>query len=153
MELMRTTARAALPAVISGLMLCTACGDDGPTEAAQTRPVEPGPNTPCPTGTPVVAYGNARDPVAVRWVKAEPVSAGRGLVVTWRSGVAPCRVLDRVDVLYQPHILQVTLYEGADPATPDPVCAQILVTKSTMVRLSEPVHNRKIVDGAARSTP
>ncbi|MGP3921124.1 hypothetical protein [Nonomuraea sp. 10N515B] len=150
----------------SALLLCPAvlvmgCGPGTAIGVASSAPtpvppaVEPTPTapTPCPAPTPVVAYDDARDPSPIAWTSANPVSDGRGLHITWTSGVAPCIVLDRVDVDYTADTVEVTLYEGADPNVRNPVCIQIAVQKQTIVKLQEPLAGRDVVDGAPRIGP
>ncbi|MFC5815815.1 hypothetical protein [Nonomuraea harbinensis] len=149
---MRVRTAAWLAALALGLAGCGASTAGGPTTAATPPPptAEPSP-APCRTAEPVVALGDAVDPLPVAWTSAEPVSDGHGLLVTWTSGVAPCRVLDRVDVSYGTDTVQVTLYEGSDPDVRDPVCVEIAIEKQTLVKLREPVAGREIVDGAGPS--
>jgi hypothetical protein len=130
-------------------------GSESPAPTSAPPAVEPTPTppTPCPTSTPVVAYGDALDPAPISWTSAEPVSDGRGLHIIWTSGVAPCTVLDRVDVEYRRDTVKVTLYEGADPDVRNPVCIQIAVQKETLVELREPLAGRDVVDGAPRPSP
>ncbi len=142
-------------ALINGCGSGTALGEASPTPTFAPPPVEPTPKppTPCPAPTPVVAYGDARHPSPISWTAAKPVSGGRGLHITWTSGVAPCAVLDRVDVHYAPDSVTVTLYEGTDPKVQNPVCVQIAVRKQTLVKLSEPLAGRNVLDGTPRISP
>jgi len=73
----------------------------------------------------------------------------RTLTVFFWSGVEPCYVLDRVDVAYGPDTITVTLFEGHDELAGDVACIEIALLKKVVVRLEQPVGDRRIVDGAA----
>ncbi|MBW3618610.1 MAG: hypothetical protein KY461_00040 [Actinobacteria bacterium] len=73
---------------------------------------------------------------------------GTNVTVAWWSGVAPCNVLDRVEVDEGDEVVTITLFEGSDPAEPDAACIDIAQRKRTTVELSEPVGRRSLVDGA-----
>jgi hypothetical protein len=83
----------------------------------------------------------------VGWEDAN-ARGNRKVVVEFWSGVEPCYVLDHVDVEYRDDEVEITLWEGGDPAEPDTACIEIAVLKSTKVKLSEPLGDRTIVDGA-----
>lgn len=72
----------------------------------------------------------------------------RKLKVFFWSGVEPCQVLDHVAVSYHRKEVIVRLFEGYDPSAKDQACIEIAVYKATVVRLEEPLGDRKIVDGA-----
>ena len=88
-------------------------------------------------------------------VRARPFDAASvdpdGVTVTidFVSGVEPCYVLDRVDVVEGPDAVTITLYEGHDPYAGDVACIEIGVFKRTIVTLDRPIGDREIVDGAA----
>lgn len=92
--------------------------------------------------------GNTLDPRKIAWTGATPSPDGRSLAVVWWSGVAPCTVLDRVEVKESAKQVVVTLYEGRDPRFPDTACIAIAVEKTTTVRLASPLDGREVVDGA-----
>ena len=71
---------------------------------------------------------------------------GRAFTVFYYGGVEACYGLDRVDVAFAPRRVTVTVYEGRVPGAQ--VCAEVLQSKATTVRLREPVGGRRIVDGA-----
>lgn len=81
----------------------------------------------------------------IPWRRAEPIGA-RTVRVHFESGVAPCNVLDRVEVDYGSSIT-ITLFEGSDPAFPDAACIMIAQYKAVDVPLSEPLNGRPLVDG------
>jgi hypothetical protein len=113
------------------------------------------------TATPVTTPTKAPEPVKptknaihvhkVRWIKAQPVSKGRALKLTWWSGVAPCTVLDRVQVKTTAKRATVTVYEGTSPKAKGVMCIMIAVQKTTTVKLRSPIGKRAIVDGAKKS--
>ena len=71
------------------------------------------------------------------------------VTIDFVSGVEPCSVLDRVDVVYGGDAVTITLFEGYDPDAGDVACIEIGVFKRVVVQLDEPLAGRKIVDGAA----
>jgi hypothetical protein len=85
---------------------------------------------------------------AVPFESATPGPDGRTLVVRFTGGVAPCFVLDRVDVDERADSVTVTLFAGREPA-PEPVaCIELAVLYETRVRLSAPLADRAVIDGA-----
>lgn len=133
----------------------TAPGNARPT--ATSDPETPVSSTPDPDASLPAGQGGAErvrprpgmaDLRQVAWEKARQTSSGRSLRVSYWSGVEPCNVLDRVDVDYSPTKIIVTLYEGHDPEAGDVACIEIALLKAVVVRLDEPVDERKIVDGA-----
>jgi hypothetical protein len=77
-------------------------------------------------------------PVGV-W-KMEPSVEGRHVTVllSWWSGVAPCSVLDSVDVSRDGSTITMTPREGADPKAGDQVaCPAIAMLRGTIVDLGE----------------
>ncbi|GAA0968507.1 hypothetical protein GCM10009555_014040 [Acrocarpospora macrocephala] len=107
-------------------------------------------STPASSGVPstgpsmAVAVGNTINPRKIPWTEVKPVADG--LEIFWWSGVEPCNSLDRVDVTYSATEVTVTLWEGTTDK--DAICIEIAIEKKTIVKLSEPVGDRKIVDGA-----
>lgn len=83
----------------------------------------------------------------VGWDKAKP-RGPRSVLVTYWSGVEPCNVLDHVDVVYRAKTIEITLYEGYDPAEPDAACIEIALLKGVKLTLDEPIDGRKLTDGA-----
>jgi len=87
-------------------------------------------------------------------VRARPFDSASvdtdGVTVTidFVSGVEPCYVLDRVDVVEGADDVTITLYEGHDPSAGDVACIEIGVLKRTIVTLGTPLGDREIVDGA-----
>ncbi len=92
--------------------------------------------------------GNTLNPRKIPWTSATPSADGTSLTLVWWSGVAPCTVLDRVEVEEAAKRVTVTIYEGRDPHFPDTACIEIAVEKTTTVRLSAPLDGREVVDGA-----
>jgi hypothetical protein len=73
---------------------------------------------------------------------------GRGVRVAFWGGVAPCFVLDRVEVREAWDSVAITLYAGSDPSAPDAACIEIALLMATDVALSSPLAGRPVVDGA-----
>ncbi|HEX2054317.1 MAG TPA: hypothetical protein VHJ78_11410 [Actinomycetota bacterium] len=115
------------------------------------RPTPPTAAIPDPPGysplivTPVAGMENVHP---ISWRRVEVLDEHR-VRVHFESGVAPCSVLDRVEVRYAPATITVTLYEGSDPAARDAVCILIAQFKAVDVQLEEPLAGRHLVDGAA----
>lgn len=74
---------------------------------------------------------------------------GTSVTVFFWSGVEPCYVLDHVDVEYGAGSIAITLFEGHDASAGDVACIEIALLKKVVVRLDQPVGDRRIVDGAA----
>ncbi|HEV7453026.1 MAG TPA: hypothetical protein VGO16_16905 [Pseudonocardiaceae bacterium] len=119
-------------------------GPDEPS-VSSTSPPRDVDSTPPPLVTPRPGMAGVRP---VPWDRAEPVTGGRALLVSWWSGVEPCQVLDRVEVQERAPEVVVTLYEGHDPAQPDVECIDIAMEKTTLVKLDTSLGARKIVDGS-----
>ena len=88
----------------------------------------------------------------VRPIRFEHAAVGdddRTVSIDFWSGVAPCSVLDHVDVSYGDAAVTITLYEGHDPAAGQVACPAIAMQKRVVVTLDQPLDGRKIVDGAA----
>lgn len=82
----------------------------------------------------------------VTWRRAEMINE-RTVRIHYESGVAPCSVLDRVEVDYRPSEIAISLFEGNDPAFKDAVCIMIAQFKAVDVSLDQPANGRAIVDG------
>ena len=83
----------------------------------------------------------------VGWDKAK-ATGPRSVLVTYWSGVEPCNVLDHVDVVYNPKTVEITIFEGSNPADKNTACIEIALLKGVMVQLDEPLGGRKLTDGA-----
>jgi hypothetical protein len=78
----------------------------------------------------------------------------RTLNIDFWSGVAPCDVLDHVDVAYGADSVTVTLFAGHDPSAGDVACIDIAQFERVVVRLEQPINGRTIIDGAlSKDTP
>lgn len=117
---------------------------DRPTEAS----VQPVPSDGLgPTGEPEELVAGLVDVRARPWDRAEPIEDGRAVRLHWAGGLPACDGLDRVEVAEHPDMVVLTLYVGTVPdAGP---CPEIAVFRSTEVRLTTPLGDRRIVDGAA----
>ncbi len=120
----------------------------------QAGPPASGPVPPPTAGDPPGYQPNMVTPRAgmdnvhrIAWRRAEVVNE-RTVRVHYESGVAPCSVLDRVEVQYGANIT-ISLFEGSDPGFEDAVCIMIAQFKAVDVPLDEPVNGRPIVDGSA----
>ena len=161
--------------MLAGLVLLTlmACGSPTETEpGARARigrsamptaitPVDPESPVSCPPDCPdggdlepqpgkpkiVEPRPGMKDVHPVGWDKAK-ARGPRAVLVTYWSGVEPCNVLDHVDIAYKAKTIEITLYEGSDPADPDAVCIEIALLKGVKLTLDEAVDGRKITDGA-----
>jgi len=71
------------------------------------------------------------------------------LTIDFWAGVAPCSVLDHVDVVESSTAVTVTLYQGNDPTAGDVACPEIAMLKQVTVTLDHPLAGRDIIDGAA----
>jgi hypothetical protein len=87
--------------------------------------------------TPVPGQLN---PIAASVWRMEPSVDGRHVTVllSWWSGVAPCSVLDSVDVVRVGMTITMTPRDGADPAAGEQaVCPAIAMLRGTIVDLGE----------------
>ena len=143
--------------LITVLLVGAACGnaESSSPPGGQPRPDSPVTSTPG-TDEPDPSVGKAMlvkpragqsDVRKVGFEKAK-VLGPRKLKVFFWSGVEPCQVLDHVAVSYHRKEVIVRLFEGYDPSAKDQACIEIAVYKATVVRLEEPLGDRKIVDGA-----
>jgi hypothetical protein len=154
-------------------VLAVACGEPAPTSPGArgaagggaagtclvgTTDCDDTPDTPVSSGPGGGSYDEGRpqrvkpqpgmaDTHILSWEKATP-KGKRHVIVEFWSGVEPCYVLDHVDVDYGPKKVTITVWEGNDPLDEDEGCIEIAVLKSTKVKLSEPLGDRTIVDGA-----
>jgi hypothetical protein len=124
-------------------------------EEVEVRPVEPDPQGP-PPGPPPAEEAELVEPTPgmadvrpVGWDEA--AVDGAAVEVFWWSGVAPCTVLDRVEVEEDDETVTITLFEGRDASQGDVACIEIAQRKRTVVELSEPVGQRRLVDGADKA--
>lgn len=112
-------------------------------------PVAPPPVFPEPPGyrptmvTPRPGMDNVHP---VNWRRAE-VLDDRTVRIHYESGIAPCSVLDRVEVDYRASEIAIGLFEGSDPAFKNAACIMIAQFKAVDVALQQPVNGRAIVEG------
>jgi len=84
----------------------------------------------------------------IRFDTVSPRPDGLTLAVDFTGGVAPCFVLDHVDVDETPDAVTITLYAGQVPS-PEPVaCIEIAAFYETLVTLDAQLGGRPVVDGA-----
>ena len=110
---------------------------------------------PCPSAgmpMPTVAAGveptpGMADVHAIGWDTAGVSADGLHVTISFTSGVAPCSVLDHVDVAYGVKAVTITLFEGHEPDAGQVACPAIAMFKQTTVDLTEPVGDRDVNDG------
>lgn len=125
-------------------------GSPPPTFVVPTQPVdpyEPPPDPYEPKSTVVQPRPGMENLHKTGWDRVEVLGSNK-VRVHFVSGVAPCTVLDHVDVDYRADSIVVTLWEGNDPAAREMACIMIAQYKAVDVNLAEPVNGRKFVDGA-----
>jgi hypothetical protein len=136
--------------VLASLAACSAAGPDTPV----AHEVPPGPAAaadPEPKRVePRAGMANVRPHP---FESATPIGDETSLDVRFWGGVAPCFVLDRVEVAEAADSVTVTLFAGSDPAHPDTACIEIALWMGTEVRLGAPLGGRAIRDGAAPDPP
>lgn len=136
--------------LVTLLLMAAACGQT-PSNSTSASASSDGPDRPADAQaapSPAVPIGHTLNPRKVRWSSATPTEDGRSLDVVWWSGVEPCYALDRVEVDEQADKVIVTIYEGQDSRSPDAVCIEIAIQKTTRVELRAPLGDRQVVDGA-----
>jgi hypothetical protein len=112
-----------------------------------THPYEPPPDPYAPESTIVQPRPGMENLHKTGWDRVEILGANK-VRVHFVSGVAPCTVLDHVDVDYRPGEIVITLWEGNDPSAREMACIMIAQYKAVDVNLAEPINGRKFVDGA-----
>jgi hypothetical protein len=140
-------------------VLATGCGGDpttpgtGPSASADpdgvvgSTPGAGGDPNPSPSYTE--PQPGQEDVRAIAWDSYNADQKGR-LYVSYYSGVEPCYVLDRIDVVERETKVTVTLWEGHAPGSEDVACIEIAELKTTVIQLEEPLGDRKLLDGAAK---
>ena len=129
-----------------GVAVTSGSGPDGTVSYTPCPGEDPSPTDPVPTPlepTPGMDHVHARG-----WDSAAVRDDGTSVTLTFYTGVAPCSVLDHIDVAYGADTVTITLYEGSDPTARDVACIDIAMLASTTVKLDQPLGDRKIVDGA-----
>ena len=126
----------------SGQVLC-----DGPDQPAADAPAGTDCSAPDePQGRLVKPAGTdgLSNVAPIGWDRSS--GKGRKLTVHWWSGVEPCHVFAKIDVVETRKKVTVTLYEGS--ADPDAACVEIAEALRTRVRLQRPLGDRTVVDGS-----
>jgi hypothetical protein len=113
---------------------------------------------PAPTGPPgppqrqlVEPEEGQVDPRPIAWTRAHVAPDDRTVTIDFASGIAPCSVLDHVDVDDRPDAITITLFEGHAPDAGDVACIEIAQLKAVRILLDRPVNDRELVDGAPDS--
>lgn len=140
-------------------VLAAGCGDDsatpgaGPSASADPDGVvssTPGAgDDPNPSPSYTQPNPGQEDVRAIAWDSYNADQKGR-LYISYYSGVEPCYVLDRIDVIERETKVTVTLWEGHAPGSEDVACIEIAELKTTVIQLEEPLGDRKLLDGAAK---
>jgi hypothetical protein len=148
--------------ILAGLLLVGAlaggtvgCGDDGgdgdaPSTPSSSRSTTSTSNPVTPDGAQIVIPRPGMvDVRPVPFDSVAPGPDGRTLAVRFTGGVAPCFVLDRVDVAERATAVTVTLHAGREPSPEPPACIMIAAEYETVVALASPLGDRVVIDGAA----
>lgn len=125
-------------------------GSPPPSFIVPTQPIypyEPPPDPYTPESSLVQPKPGMENLHKTGWDRVEVLGSNK-VRVHFVSGVAPCTVLDHVDVDYRPGEIVVTLWEGNDPSAREMACIMIAQYKAVDVNLAEPINGRKFVDGA-----
>jgi hypothetical protein len=86
----------------------------------------------------------------IAWTRARVAPDDRTVTIGFASGIAPCSVLDHVDVEYRAEAVTITLFEGRSPNAGDVACIAIAQLKAVRILLDRPLNGRELIDGAAR---
>jgi hypothetical protein len=86
----------------------------------------------------------------IAWTRARVARDDRTVTIAFASGIAPCSVLDHVDVEDRPKAVTITLFEGHAPDAGDVACIDIAQLKAVRILLERPLNGRELVDGAGR---
>jgi hypothetical protein len=89
---------------------------------------------------------------AARFVRYRVGPGDERLTLFFYSGVAPCYVLDHVDLAYGRRAVRVALFVGRDPDGDDRACPEIARLYRVDVRLREPLDGRRVVNARAPSS-
>jgi hypothetical protein len=135
-----------------------ACGSEPSTDVggSGTSPDTPVTSTPGPDPTGPIKGGAQRveprpgtdNPRPSAFTKVKELDE-QSLRVFFYQGVAPCSVLDRVEVEYGTETIGITLFVGSQPTDEDVACIELAVYNYVDVDLDEPIDGRRIVDGSA----
>ena len=86
----------------------------------------------------------------IAWTRARVARDDRTVTIDFASGIAPCSVLDHVDVRGSIRdAVTITLFEGHAPGAGNVACIEIAQLKAVRIVLDRPVNDRELVDGAA----
>jgi hypothetical protein len=118
-----------------GTVSYTPCGSEPPT------PIVPTPNVVEPQPGMVGLH-------AIPFDTARVGSDGRTITIDFVSGVAPCSVLDHIDVRYGGSTVTITLFEGSNPSAGQVACIEIAQYERVVIMLDQLLGDRAIVDGA-----
>ncbi|HWC14589.1 MAG TPA: hypothetical protein VG929_08330 [Actinomycetota bacterium] len=138
-------------AAVSVALVVSGCGTDVAPPAAGADDVvshTPAPDPLDPAGPERVEPRDGLVEVrATRWDRYRVRDGGRATDLFFWSGVEDCYGVDRVEVDYKKRTVEVTIFEGREPAAA--VCIELAVRKVVQVPLEEGIGERKVVDGGA----
>jgi hypothetical protein len=141
-----------LAAVLAASLLLTSCAGLRDRRSAAPGPDSPVSSTPDPSAVPTKPTPILVQPrpglVDVRpqpWDRAK-VLGPRTVEVRFYGGVEACYGLARVDIDERRRSVVITLYSGRVPTAA--VCIEIAVLTAVRVKLTEPLGDRRLVDGA-----
>ena len=139
-------------ALLAASVLMTSCAGIRDRGAAAPGPDSPTSSTPDPGDVPTKPKPTLVEPrpglVDVRpqpWDRAK-VLAPRTVEVRFYGGVEACYGLSRVDVDERRRSVVITLHTGRVPTAE--VCIEIAVLNAVRVKLTEPLGDRRLIDGA-----
>lgn len=150
------------PTVLLALVLALVVSGCGPLRAEQVvrgePPIAVDPPAPdqgpipveepaAPERTQVEPDATAVDARPIPWETAQVLDGGDRIQLGYTSGVAPCHVLQRIEVVETDAVVTITLHEGRAPGEGQ-MCIQIAESKTTVAHLDAPIGTRSLVDGA-----
>ena len=133
---------------------CVRAAHAGAEQASDT-PVSSSNSCPAPMEPPGSPHRRIVEPQdgqvdlrSIAWTRARVARDDRTVTIDFASGIAPCSVLDHVDVEDRPDAVIITLFEGHAPDAGDVACIEIAQLKAVRILLDRPVNDRELVDGA-----
>lgn len=122
-----------------------ASGGDSPT--GPPLPIVDGKDHPHEVVTPAPGETVRTEPVELE----AAIVTDDGITVLLWGGVAPCFVVDTVEVTETDEDVTVTVTAGAHQDDPDAICIQIAHRYGVEIALDAPLGDRAVVDGSGAS--
>jgi hypothetical protein len=161
---MRRTSIVGLVLLLS--LVVAACGEPSSEEggndtgagappATPEDPEDPITSSPDPGGgggaggmkaMPVMAQDGLVDVMPHAYEKVKVADSGDALDIYFWGGIEECSGVDHAHLTYEAERVTVNLFTGANPEAE--VCTEQAVYKVFTVELTEPLDDRKLVDGA-----